>query len=221
MLVFFSVQQGTKLHCNTPVDLGFVMDSSGSLQSEYHKEKQFVKAIADAFNVGDIGSRAGVVTFSHQAEHSIKLNDNIDIFSFREAVNAIPHMGYTTRIDRGLRMAQSEIFLSANGGREGVPKVLVLLTDGSQTPSHGAEDPSVISKELRESGVKLIVIGVGKGVNSTELLKIAGSDDKVYTADSFDELIRGDFIDKITAASCSGKSLLLIINVLYFEIIMF
>ena len=52
---------------------------------------------------------------------------------FGEAVDKIPLMGSTTRIDRALRMTQNEMFSSANGGRDGVPKILILLTDGTQT----------------------------------------------------------------------------------------
>ena len=36
---------------------------------EYNKEKKFVTDIADAFGISPSGSRAGVVTFSHLAEH--------------------------------------------------------------------------------------------------------------------------------------------------------
>ena len=45
--------------CKSKVDVGFVLDSSGSLRTEYHKEKDFLKALAGAFNISPGGSRAG------------------------------------------------------------------------------------------------------------------------------------------------------------------
>ena len=58
----------------------------------------------------------------------------MDIKSFNEAVDSIPLMGSTTRIDGALRLAQRQLFKVENGGRDLAPNILVLLTDGSQTP---------------------------------------------------------------------------------------
>ena len=187
--------------------MGFILDSSGSLRNDYDKEKDFLKALAATFGVSDAGARAGVVTFSYNAEHSIKLNDYNDIMSFIDAVDRIPLMGSTTRIDKAFRLTQKDLFSMSNGARPGVPKLLILLTDGSQTLDVDAEDPKSIAKEIRDSGVKLLVIGIGQGINKTELTNIGGGDDNVYSAASFDELIGGQFIDTIVASGCDkGKS---------------
>ena len=45
--------------CKSKIDVGFILDSSGSLKTEYHKEKDFLKALAGAFDMGPDGSRAG------------------------------------------------------------------------------------------------------------------------------------------------------------------
>ena len=45
--------------CETKVDVGFILDSSGSLRTEYHKEKDFLKKLAGAFDISPDGSRAG------------------------------------------------------------------------------------------------------------------------------------------------------------------
>ena len=55
--------------CRTRADIGFILDSSGSLRHEYHKEKEFLKNIAKVFGVSEFGSRASVITFSYFAEH--------------------------------------------------------------------------------------------------------------------------------------------------------
>ena len=205
LIIFFLVI----LACPTNIDLGFILDSSGSLRSEYHKEKAFLKEVSKSFGIGENDTRVGVVTFSFTAEHSIKLNDHYDQDAFDTAVENIPLMGRTTRIDRALRMAQDVLFLERNGARAGVPKVLILLTDGSQTQSADMEEPADVAKEIIASGIKLLVVGIGKGVNRVELEKISGSDLDTYTADSFDTLIQGDFVQKITFGSCFGAEELL------------
>ena len=184
------------------MDVGFVLDSSGSLKNDYDKEKDFLKALAATFGVSDDGARAGVVTFSYYTEHSIKLNDHTKVSTFNDAVDKIALMGSTTRIDKALRMVQNDMFTIANGGRPGVNKVLIVLTDGSQTQDAGAEDPADIAKELRDKGIRVISIGIGKGVNPTELARIAGDQSNVFSASSFDELVSAKFLDTVNKAGC-------------------
>ena len=191
--------------CQTKVDVGFILDSSGSLKNDYDTEKNFLKALAASFGVSDDGARAGVVTFSYNSEHSIKLNDHTSFTTFNDAVDGIPLMGSTTRIDKALRLSQKELFSIANGARPGVRKILILLTDGSQTADADAEDPSVIANEIRKRGIKLLVIGIGGGVNQAELLKLGGNKaENVFSAASFDDLITDSFIESVTQTSCDA-----------------
>ena len=62
------------------------------------------------------------------------------------------------------------MFTSKNGGRPDAQKLVVLVTDGEQ---RGGKDPALVAKEMREAGIALFVIGVGR-VNSTQLENIAG-----------------------------------------------
>jgi len=179
------------------------LDSSGSLRREYHKEKNFLKAVASAFDISPEGSRAGVVTFSYKSEHSIKMSEHTDINSFKKAVDAIPLMGYTTRIDRALRLSQKELFAPKNGGRDDIRDVLILLTDGTQTIASGAENPATIMKEIRKSGVETVVIGIGRGTNPRELDHMAGGRGKAFIAGSFDELTGAEFVTKMIQETCN------------------
>ena len=70
------------------------------------------------------------------------------------------------------------------------------------TQDAGAEDPGALSAELRQDGINMIVIGIGKGTNQTELNHMAGGADNAFSAASFDELIGGDFIQTLTERSC-------------------
>ena len=197
--MFISANEPT---CQAVVDVGFILDSSGSLRDDYQNEKDFLKSLAGAFGVSEDGSRAGVITFSYYSEHSIKLKDHTDINSFNAAVDAIPLMGSTTRIDKALRLTQNELFKLENGARPSIPKILILLTDGSQTQDADAEDPGDIAGELRESGITVIVVGIGSGTNATELAHMAGGADNAFSAASFDVLIGGDFIETLMEKSC-------------------
>ena len=111
-------------------------------------------------------------------------------------------MGSITRIDRALRLAQRELFDESNGARAGVAKILVLLTDRSQTPDADAEDPGNISDEIRASGITVIVVGIGPGTDPVELDHMAGGAGRSFRASSFDELMQGDFISRVSQSTC-------------------
>ena len=112
--------------------------------------------------------------------------------------------GYTTRIDTALRLVQKELFNEKHGGRPGIPKILVILTDGSQTKDADAEDPVKIANEISASGIIVLVVGIGKGINAQELLNIAGGkSEHLFNAASFNELVSLDFVKKFTKISCN------------------
>ena len=111
-------------------------------------------------------------------------------------------MGSTTRIDKALRLTQAELFKPEFGGRPGIPKLLLLLTDGSQTMDAGHEHPGLIADELRDEGIIIIVVGIGKGTNQTELEHMAGGAENAFSAQSFDELIGGEFVKLMMERSC-------------------
>jgi len=122
-----------KATCKARADVGFILDSSGSLTHHYSQEKQFLNSIATLFHISEKGTRASVITFSHQAELSVKFNDFFDDRKFTSRVMGIPLMASVTRIDRALKLAQKEMFTVANGMRKNLPNILFLITDGSQT----------------------------------------------------------------------------------------
>ena len=49
-------------------------------------------------------------------------------------------------------VTQRELFSIKNGGRPGIPKILVILTDGAQTQDADAVDPGDIAEEISKSG---------------------------------------------------------------------
>ena len=182
-------------------NVGFIVDSSGSLRRHYEKEKEFVKELAKSFDISQAGSRAGVITFSYNAELSIGMNTHKNVDDFNKAVDSIPLMGYTTRIDKALALAKKS--LMTTGVRADVPRIVFLLTDGTQTKDADAVDPSKLADELRAEGIKLFVIGIGKGVNKEELKRIAGGvQSNLFLAEDFEQLRSTGFVQDVARKGC-------------------
>ncbi len=198
--------------CKNVANIGFIVDSSGSLRRHYGKEKEFVKQIAEAFELSEAGSRAGVVTFSYHAELSIGMNKHNNVKDFNNAVDGLPLFGSTTRIDKALKLARQQLMV---GARTDAPRLVFLLTDGSQTRSADAEDPAIISKELIDDGIQLIVIGIGRNVKVAELESIAGKKSNVYLAKDFDELQSRSFVETVSNSGCKKSKYLKIFRKVY------
>ena len=92
------------------IDVGYILDSSGSLREKYADEKYFLKTLTSKFDLTNNDVRASVVTFSSWSELSIKFSDHNTTESFNTAVDAIPLIGFQTRIDKALQLAQKEMF---------------------------------------------------------------------------------------------------------------
>ena len=68
--------------CPVVVDVGFILDSSGSLKDDYQNEKDFLKNVAGTFGIGKDGSRVSVITFSYYSDLSILFKDHFDQVRF-------------------------------------------------------------------------------------------------------------------------------------------
>lgn len=204
----------TESRCRVVADIGILVDSSGSLRNEFHKEIAFVKDIARSLTVSRDGVNIGIVTFSYYAQLTIKLSDYKDTVSFIKGTEKIPLMNSQTFIDRALLWSRTRLFTEKNGDRKDVPNILILLTDGKQTQSVYATSPLVQADLLRKEGVTILAIGIGRFVDQIELARIAGQPENLILASSFDELLSGSVLKKLlgkTCASAIGKSFLFLV----------
>ena len=79
MRTLSTLDQGNAVKkCRTVVDVGFILDSSGSLKDDYQNEKDFLKNLAGTFGISKDGSRASVITFSYYSDLSILFKDHFD-----------------------------------------------------------------------------------------------------------------------------------------------
>ncbi len=183
-------------------DVGFIVDSSGSLKNDYQKEKDFVKSVASSLDISPTGSHVSVVTFSNIAKLNVKFSDHTNYKDFASAVDGLKLLKSTTRIDRALAVAYDNMFNEQNGMRVKVPKVLILLTDGEQTKDAGAINPAKAVARFHDAGIKVIVIGIGKNVVFDELKRMVKSRDNLFRAADFEQLKSDQFVKSIIGTTC-------------------
>merc|ERR1712018_25941 len=177
--------------CNA--DFGFVADVSASVENHWDDEKSFIKKLVQSVVISEQGGRAAVTSFSNMAELQIKFDDHIHYSTFETALDQIPYVGSTTKIDLGLEVALDEMFQVFNGMRPDVHQTMVLITDGQQA----GVNFDLYRERFNQAGVRVIVVGVGN-FQSRDIRHLTSDDADIYVASDFDELVSDEFIESIT-----------------------
>ena len=85
-------------------------------------------------------------------------------------------------------------------------QLALVLTDGSQTdegdPEGAEEKLAAAAQLLKDKGVEVLSLGVGRKVNIFQLLNIATSEEQLYRASFFEELL--GVVDELTKRECLG-----------------
>ena len=195
---------GSLAICKTKVDVGFIVDSSGSIGNEdYVGMKNFVKALSVymGFNPEN-GGHMGVVLYSKDARVWTKFGQQANFRKFFRIVGKMLHLKDVTRIDLGLDVANTQLFTKEAGMREDAKKVAILFTDGEQT-TEGVNDLiplSVAAGRLRNQGIVIFAVGIGSKVRKQQLVEVADSEEHVIMLKSFSELRQSAV--KIASTAC-------------------
>ncbi len=160
-----------------------VLDSSGSIGADnYKKEKILAYDLARAFE-NTPTNRFGFTIFSSSVKKIVPLNNNLSPADLNSNILNAVYMAYQTNTDLAVNSAVDEFTAL---GRTGVTKNLVVITDGA------SNNPSATLTAINNAiskGIRTFAVGIGSGTSSSELLALAGGDeDRLFTADNFDEL---------------------------------
>ena len=179
------------------------MDASGSVGKEnYEKQKDFIKILASRYDLAS-RSKAGVVVFSGDASNVIHLGSKRTALSFANAVNIIPYLESVTRIDLGLKTIYDEYF--APSASKDTQRLVILLTDGKQTRKNYMNPQYVPIQDtvqlLRAKAARIFAVGIGQSVDIREMRMVTKSEEDIFLASEFKDLV--DKADAIAKTTCS------------------
>lgn len=182
------------------MDLGFLIDGSGSINhygaGNFQKCLDFVKALTKAFVISPTNTRVGAIVFSYRSELQFDFNQYKTQADVEAAIGRIRYPGFSTYTGKGIKMAGEKLFSNV---REGVPRVLVVITDG-----FAHDDVAQPSADLRRAGVKILSVGLGKHYNKAQLSVMASypQQDHVFSVD-FSQMPQ--IVMAIQDMFCKGK----------------
>ena len=142
--------------------------------------------------VGDSNQfEAAIVLYSTGANVEMNFSTKFNLQHFYSTIDNLPHHRGLTRIDKALITASKYIFTNNTFSRRlNVPMIAILTTDGRT--AHGYPDfvpVSNASQPLKQRGVRIFTVGIGKSVSIQELVEITERSNDVFFAESFYTLL--------------------------------
>lgn len=187
------------------VDLVFLVDTSRSIwELDFQRQLNFIDKVVSKFDIGPgpKQTRVGVILYAHTYWVWFYLRQYTELKSLRAAIKRIPHKaGARTRTEKGLKFLRTHMFKPWYGGRRNTTHVAILISDGqSQDMKKTREE----AQKVRDAGIKIFTIGVGKRANMNELREIATDPDEhfVFQVGNFKALDSINY--KLPTSTCKG-----------------
>ena len=142
-------------------------------------------------------SQAAVIAFSTNAYNAVPLGSNNTALSFASAVNNIPYYKGGTRIDLALHRAYKKYFSSEDSN--GTQKLVILLTDGKQSPSPPYISIEYTVQRLRSKAARIFAVTIGNNTDMSTMRIVTEDDNDIFQVTEFNDLVaKADTISKIS-----------------------
>ncbi|CAM5092667.1 unnamed protein product, partial [Eretmochelys imbricata] len=167
---------------NMKADIILLVDSSESIHPvDFQKMKDFIQLIVNRSDIGADKVQIGLLQFSSEPQEEFQLNSYSSKTDLRRAISGIRQIKSGTMTGKALTFASS-YFDEPKGGRPRVKQYLIVITVGEAQDI--VREPA---ETIRDKGITIYAIGVLQA-NNSQLVEIAGSQDKVFFEDNFDSL---------------------------------
>nr|KAG5712123.1 hypothetical protein BaRGS_020849 [Batillaria attramentaria] len=195
----------TTTECADKMDLIFVLDSSGSVNSnQFNLMRAFAADVVDVMNITSEAVRVADVVFGSNVIVVCDLDDHSDKTSLRNTLSTTPRLGGGTMTYDALDQAAVTLYDAAGGARDDAKKVAILITDGKSWDSTKTADAA---QTLKDKGTTVFAIGVGN-YNETELYAVASDSacSHVFTLTAFTSI--QTILTQIQSSTCDASLVL-------------
>uniref|UniRef100_A0A8D2KWK2 Vitrin n=1 Tax=Varanus komodoensis TaxID=61221 RepID=A0A8D2KWK2_VARKO len=138
------------------VDLAFLIDGSWSIgKRRFQIQKQFLRDVAQALDVGTAGPLMGMVQYGDDPFVEFNLKSHTNSKNLKNAIEKIVQKGGLSNVGRALSFVNKIFFEDSNGNRGSAPNVAVVMVDG--WPTDRVEEASRLA---RESGINIFFLTI-------------------------------------------------------------
>ena len=181
------------------LDVIYAVDGSRRVDSNvFNKMREFVLTSLKSFVISRSAANVGIVQYGEKAEILITPRQGTSLPKLNDVAQKLSRVGGVRRMDKALKLVNSEIIGKASETRPGSKKVLILLTTGKNSGDGSGELPRVV-RMLRDEGVDIIAVVVGKNADPSEVEAIIGRRGSLVSVESPNNLkdAVGQLEDKI------------------------
>lgn len=174
--------------CTKKVEVGIVLDASSSVGRErYQRLLSFLQNLTDEFVVSREGVHFGALHFSASPHMDFKISDSAywEKNALKTKISQIAWSQGGTKLDRALKMAEEQLFCSSCGLRPGIPKALIIITDGKSKTTPASTPLNIAAQKLKAKGVKIIAVGVTMEADEGQLKQVASSSQDIMLIKDF------------------------------------
>ncbi|XP_064613276.1 protein PIF-like [Liolophura sinensis] len=186
--------------CSRVADIVFVLDASESIyDQDFITQMDFVINITNQFYLNQThGIVVGAVVYSSDIGDVVSLNDSKTQSEFETAVRNFVHLKDGTDTGLGIRRMRQ---LFADGGRPGVSKMGIVITDGRSVDK---EQTLLQSHYARLRNITMLAVGVGIEIDFQELQGIASGSNFLFRVQNYETL--GSLALNLTTSLCPETS---------------
>ena len=191
--------------CTGRADIVLALDESTSIVENnpnrdnwYQRMLGFAVSIVRAFSISPDLTQIGILKFSDSAQVSFFLNRYRSSTNVIAAIERLNISLGNTNIADALRMARTQLFSRQNGARTDVPKILILITDGTANIKVHMTVPE--ADATKAAGIQIFSVGIGSDIKEEELRAIATMRSYFYFATNFTTL--NNVLQRLLNNSC-------------------
>ncbi|GAB1601231.1 collagen alpha-4(VI) chain-like [Argonauta hians] len=188
--------------CENPADIVFLLDCSTSMKpAQFKKQLAFMVNFTESMDIDSGAIRIAAVTFGTKVWTDFHLNKYKTKDELQEAISKILYCGGRTHTWLALEHISKEMFTTDNGGRIGVPKIVIMTTDGG---SNEKRKTLLAAEAFHKEPIRVYTIGIGNSVDEDELKAISSKESNVFMIDNFDALksITSDIVQNVCVEVC-------------------
>ena len=173
----------------------FVLDSSGSIGTNFPNVLNFVSQIVNDLMIGPAATQVGVVRYSMSASNAINLAaipEKVNLINTIQNLDSTT--GGTTNTAQGIMLGTQMLIGST---RPNARKVLFVITDGR---SDNPTDTTNQANAAQSANIEVFAFGIGSGPNIDELNNIASDPDSdhQFRANDFNMATLQQFVNRLS-----------------------
>lgn len=186
--------------CDSTIDLVLVLDGSESINwAQFGLLKTFTGDVVAALEIGPSDGHVGIVQFAGEGEGVVEVALTGDLATIQAGIAAMAQIVGVTDIQEGIALGQGQL---TTNGRDGVPHVMVVLTDGAHNEPGDLEAEATAAKAM---GTEIFAIAIGDGPKLDQLTQIVSgsAETHIFEVDDFESLVT--ILGPVIEVVCQAK----------------